>query len=454
MNRFRKGFILMLSLTFAASLILPQQSSSAEKPAEVSIEEELLKESTPGFLPSQANPSEWAKAWERAGMKRSVLKEGKPQSVQMVPEYINDIDDVVQTGIEADMYPGAVVLAVKDGTIVKHEAYGDAVKYEDTEKLLPEEDRIATETDTIYDMASITKIFTSIAGLQTVEKDLVDLDEPVVTYLPEFNGDGTGDITVRHLMTHTSGLPAWIPIYTYDTLEERLQAVYEAEPTVEPGTAYVYSDLNMILLGKIVERVSGSTLDDFIDTHITGPLGMDDTMFNPGEGLKHRIAATEPQPYLDRGMVWGSVHDENAYSLNGVAGHAGIFSTAKDLAVLSQAILNGGFYDQARILNEETITEMLSNQITTESHLAQGLGWNLSRDWFMGELSSPVAAGHTGFTGTSFVIDPNTETIVIFLTNRVHPTRDAGSINPWRVNVVNKVVEAMEKHPSRIRNNN
>ncbi|PYZ92807.1 serine hydrolase [Salipaludibacillus keqinensis] len=433
--------MLLVSLSFSPHLTF------ANETVQPSIEEELMEERAPGFLPTQANPPQWAKAWERAGKPNSLLREGNPQSVQMLPSYIDQMDDVIESGIEEEKYPGAVALVVKDGTIVKHEAYGHALKYDEDSALLSEQEQIATETDTIYDMASITKIFTSVASLQLVEKGLIDLDEQVASYLSEV--DESNEMTIRQLLTHTSGLPAWIPIYTYPTLEERLQAIYETDPVNEPGTVYVYSDLNMILLGKVIEKVADTTLDNYIAEQITQPLGMKDTMFNPDASLQTRIAATEPQPYLDRGMVWGSVHDENAFSLNGVAGHAGIFSTAEDMAIFSQAILNGGTYGQAQILKDETVTEMLTNQITDESHLAQGLGWHLDRSWFMGAMSSPFTAGHTGFTGTSFVIDPDRETIVIFLTNRVHPTREAGSINPWREQVVQQVVDAIDQHPSK-----
>lgn len=441
----RIAFIGVVSLTFLVSILLPQQLSHAEEPVQLPIEREHLEETVPSFLPSQATPPEWAEAWERAGKPKGTLSAGNPQKVQMLPAFLDEIDDVIQSGIEEDMYPGAVALVVKEGTIVKHDAYGDALKYASASELLPLEERMATKKDTIYDMASMTKIFTSIASLQLVEKGLIELDEPVASYIPELNDDS---ITVRHLLTHTSGLPAWLPIYTYETIEERIQAVYEAETVNEPGTVYSYSDLNLIVLGEIIETVSGDSLDEYIFNNITDPLGMNDTMFNPSSDIQSRIAATEPQPYLDRGMVWGSVHDENAYSLDGVAGHAGIFSTAIDIAILSQTILNGGKYEQTRILKTDTVSDMLTNQITNESSLAQGLGWHLDRSWFMGAMSSPVTAGHTGFTGTSFVIDPERETIVILLTNRVHPSRSAGSINPWRQEVVDKVVNAIDQHPN------
>ncbi|WP_183041116.1 serine hydrolase domain-containing protein [Salipaludibacillus neizhouensis] len=440
-----KAVFCLLCMTLVVSFSLPQQLSHAEESVQLPIEREHLEDTIPSFFSSHATPPEWAEAWERAGKPKNTLSEGNAQKVQMLPTYLDEIDDVIQSGMEEDMYPGAVALVVKEGTIVKHEAYGDALKYASTSELLPLEKRLATKKDTIYDMASITKIFTSIASLQLLEKGLIELDEPVTSYIPELNDDS---ITVRHLLTHTSGLPPWLPIYTYETIEERIQTVYEAETVNEPGTTYGYSDLNLIVLGKIVETVSGESLDEYIFNSITDPLGMNDTMFNPSSDIQSRIAATEPQPYLDRGMVWGSVHDENAFSLDGVAGHAGIFSTAKDIAILSQTILNGGKYEQTRILKTDTVSEMLTNQITNESSLAQGLGWHLDRSWFMGAMSSPVTAGHTGFTGTSFVIDPEREAIVILLTNRVHPTRTAGSINPWRQEVVDKVVNAIDQHPN------
>jgi serine-type D-Ala-D-Ala carboxypeptidase len=215
-------------------------------------------------------------------------------------------------------------------------------------------------------------------------------------------------------------------------VESRLAAVYDVKPAYEPGTSYVYSDLGLITLGEIVETVSGQGLDEYVGEHITGPLGMTDTMYNPPEELLPRIAATEYQPALGRGLVHGEVHDENAWSLGGVAGHAGVFSTADDLAVFAQMLLNGGRYGQARILEPATVQEMMQDRTGDISSNHRGLGPELEAWFYHDALTSPGSAGHTGYTGTSLVIDPWTETIAILMTNRVHPSRDWGSPNPQR----------------------
>ena len=302
--------------------------------------------------------------------------------------------------------------------------------------------------DTIFDLASVTKTFTTIAVMQQVEAGRVDLDEPVATYLPDFAQNGKDDVTIRHLLTHTGGLPAWLPLYSdYETVEERLAAVLAVEPDAEPGAAYVYSDLSLITLGLVVEEVTGRPLDRVIAHGITRPLGMTDTMFNPPARLVDRIAATEAQPWAERPMIRGEVHDENAWSLGGVAGHAGLFSTAHDLAVLARTLLNGGRYGHERILETDTVRAMLVNENAEFPGDSHGLGFELDQRWYMDALSTPVTFGHTGYTGTSVVIDPMSDSFVILLTNRVHPSRDWGSNNPARRAVARDLGRAIAVRP-------
>ncbi|WP_444684909.1 serine hydrolase domain-containing protein [Alkalicoccus luteus] len=406
-----------------------------------SMEPELMEESQLEGLPEQANAPDWVPAWERAGGPSVTLQEGPAQRVQMDPRVLEQMDEELEAGIAEGFFPGAVALVAKEGTIVKHDAYGEALRYDAASALLPEAERITAETNTIYDLASLTKTFTSTAAVQLIEAGELALDDEVADYIPEVEEA----FTIRQLLTHTSGLPAWIPLAFLEDEQARWDAIYNTAPQEEPGEAYIYSDLNMILLGQVIEEVSGETLDTYMEEAIFEPLGMEDTMFNPPAALQERIAATEPQPALDRGLVWGSVHDENAYSLGGAVGHAGLFSTASDLAVFLQALLNGGVYDGERILEADTVREMLTDQ--TGGDLEQGFGFNVNRDWFMGEFA-PTAAGHTGFTGTSFVIDPETNMIAILLTNRVHPTRDGGSINPWRLGLMDAVSDSINAHPA------
>ncbi|MFC4736969.1 serine hydrolase domain-containing protein [Bacillus daqingensis] len=431
----------MKKTVITAVTLLAAGSAAGAAELTPSMEPELTEESQLEGLPEQANAPDWVPAWERAGEPSVTLQEGPAQRVQMDPRVLEQMDEELEAGIAEGFFPGAVALVAKEGTIVKHDAYGEALRYDAASALLPEAERITAETDTIYDLASLTKTFTSTAAVQLIEAGELALDDEVADYIPEVEDA----FTIRQLLTHTSGLPAWIPLAFLEDEQTRWDAIYNTAPQEEPGEAYIYSDLNMILLGQVIEAVSGETLDTYMEEAIFEPLGMEDTMFNPPAALQERIAVTEPQPALDRGLVWGSVHDENAYSLGGAVGHAGLFSTASDLAVFLQALLNGGVYDGERILEADTVREMLTDQ--TGGDLEQGFGFNVNRDWFMGEFA-PTAAGHTGFTGTSFVIDPETNMIAILLTNRVHPTRDGGSINPWRLGLMDAVSDSINAHPA------
>ncbi|HLR63448.1 MAG TPA: serine hydrolase domain-containing protein [Lentibacillus sp.] len=372
-----------------------------------------------------------------------IVEPGPPGSVQMLQEPLDEIDGVIQQGITDRYMAGSVVLAAKSGTIVKEDAYGYAARYLDDD-FTEMENPVEMQTDTIFDLASITKVFTATAAMQLYEQGEFNLDDPVADYIPQFAQNGKSDVTIRQLLTHTSGFPAWIPLYqTTDSREEAYQEVFSTPLDHEPGTHYGYSDLNMITIGALIEKISGERLDQYIKANITEPLGMTDTMFSPPESLKDRIAATEYQPQTDREIVWGEVHDENAWAMDGVAGHAGLFSTAQDLAVFAQMILNDGQYDGTRILETETVEKMETNQLPDFPDNAHSLAWELNQDWYMGDLSGPTTMGHTGFTGTSIVIDPEKETVAILLTNKVHPTREAPSTNPIRQAVAGKTADAI-----------
>ncbi|WP_100012743.1 serine hydrolase domain-containing protein [Lentibacillus sediminis] len=372
-----------------------------------------------------------------------VVEPGPPGNVEMLQQPLDEIDGVMQQGIADGYMAGSVFLTARAGTIVKQDAYGYAARYVDAD-YTEMENPVEMQTDTIFDLASITKVFTATAAMQLYEQGEFNLDDPVADYIPEFAQNGKADVTIRQLLTHTSGFPAWIPFYrTAETREEAYQQVFSTALEHEPGTHYGYSDLNMITVAAIIEEISGERLDQYINEHITEPLGMTDTMFNPPESLKMRTAATEYQPQTDRGIVWGEVHDENAWAMDGVAGHAGLFSTAQDLAVFAQMILNDGIYQGERILEAETVEIMETNEIPEFPGDAHSLAWELNQDWYMDDLSSPTTMGHTGFTGTSIVINPDKETVAILLTNAVHPTREAPSTNPIRREVAEKTAAAI-----------
>jgi CubicO group peptidase (beta-lactamase class C family) len=382
------------------------------------------------------------------------LRYGSAERAGLVPEDIDkiatDIARYTQPSPTFPVYAGAVALAGHDGIIVAHDVTGYALRYADDKPTeLPPDQWIPMRRDTIFDIASMTKLFTSLAAVQLIERGSLGLNTPVATYIPQFAANGKGAITIRNLLTHTSGLPAdpSPSLCDYATDDERWAAVYAVKPTAAPDTTYLYSDMNMMTLGKVIETVTGRPLDQVIAQRITGPLGLHDTMFNPPAALRPRIAAEEYQPWTGRGIVWGTVHDENAYCVGGVSGHAGIFSTAHDLAILAQTLLDGGTYGHARILSPPSTRLLFTDYNQAFPGNAHGLGFELDQRFYMDALSSPVTAGHTGYTGTDIVIDPLSHSFVILLANRVHPSRNWGSDNPARRAVARDLALAIPVRP-------
>lgn len=377
-------------------------------------------------IPASASP---AKQWDSPAPLSSVLHKGSGKSAGMIEEPLEQIDDMMEMEVESGTAPGIVAFVAKSGHIVKHEAYGYSALYVDDQgtKMNKPTKMIA---HTIFDIASISKIFTTTAAMILYEDGLFNLDDPVALHLPEFAANGKEQVTIRQLMTHTSGFTSWVPLYQQEGgRKERIEYALHYPLANTPRESYTYSDLNLIALGALIEKFSGMRLDKFIDKELTGPLGMKDTMYNPPASLKERIAATEFQPALGRGMVWGEVHDENAWSFDGVAGHAGVFSTALDLGKLAHMFLNDGKYGGQRILEKETVRMLETNQIPEFPGNDHGLGWELNQGWYMDALSHSATFGHTGYTGTSIVINRDNHTTAILLTNRVHPSRTTVSTN-------------------------
>lgn len=387
----------------------------------------------------------------------TVLRDGSPAAAGLDPAPIGAALAAVEGWTEPSqvaagpvhpLLAGAVTVMAHDGTVVAREATGWAVRYADAGTELPRDQWVPTAPDTVYDLASVSKLFTSIVLMQQVEAGRVDLDTPVAAYVPEFAANGKERVTVRQLLTHTGGLPAWLPLYSaYPDPASRLQAALTSTPVSAPGERYLYSDLGMIAIGVVAERVSGRSLDRLVAEDITGPLGMVDTGYNPTGSQLDRAAATEYQTTPPRGMVRGEVHDENAWSLGGVAGHAGVFSTATDMSVLAQTLLDGGAYADHRILSEGSVEGMLTNQNAAFPGQDHGLGLELDQRWYMGGLSGPRTAGHTGYTGTSLVIDYASRSFAIVLSNRVHPSRSWGSVNPARRAVAQGLALALAVAP-------
>jgi CubicO group peptidase (beta-lactamase class C family) len=277
-----------------------------------------------------------------------------------------------------------------------------------------------TAEKTIYDLASLTKVVgTTTAVMILYDEGKLRLDDKVVKFIPEFTGGGRENVTIRHLLEHRSGLPAGRDLWRLaHTPEEARAAVISTELFAQPGQYYEYSDLGADMLGFVVEAVSGQRLDQFLDARVFGPLGMHDTHFRPDASLRGRIAPTELTP--PRGYpLRGEVHDENAYALGGVAGHAGLFSTANDLSIFAQMLLNGGKYRDTRLIADSTV-----QLFTKRAAGTRALGWDTcAGEYGCGKYMGSNAYGHTGFTGTSLWIDPDRQMFVVLLTNRVHAAR-------------------------------
>lgn len=391
---------------------------------------------TPLGLPAAARADDFDEPFRGFAPPSTVLREGTPSSVGLDPAPIEAAKAEARAHQVAPAggkprYPGHVGLMAHDGVVVATQVDGFALRYRNATEELPRDQWVPMRRDTIFDLASVSKLFTSIVVVQLIEEGRVELEATVASYLPEFAAAGKESVTIRHLLTHTSGFTSWLPLYSrYPDKASRIAAVMNQRLTNPVGTVYLYSDLNLITLGVLVERLRGQSLDEVVAERLTGPLGMSDTGYNPTE--RDRTAATEYQAVPARGMVRGEVHDENAWSLGGVAGHAGVFSTADDLAVLAQALLNGGTYRGARVLDRKSVALLITNFTEDFPGDDHGLGFELNQTWYMDALSGPRTAGHTGYTGTSLVIDFASRSVAILLTNRVHPSRSWGSINVAR----------------------
>jgi len=322
------------------------------------------------------------------------------------------IDRVVSRGIAAGGYPGASVVVGRGGYAVYQKGFG---RLDWTGS-----SRAVSPSESIYDLASLTKVIaTTTAAMILWDENRLRLDAPVAAYIPEFSGGAKSRVTVRQLLTHQSGLPAGRNIWRIArTPAEARKAVIATALASKPGTRVVYSDLGADLLAFVVETAAGEPIDEFLAKRVYGPLGMNNTGFRPADSLVSRIAPTEVSP--PRGYrIRGEVHDENAFALGGVAGHAGLFSTAADLSVFAQMMLNGGEYNGVRIASDSAV-----RLFTTRTAGTRALGWDTADgQGGSGQFLSPRAFGHTGFTGTSIWIDPERDMFVVLLTNRVHAAR-------------------------------
>ena len=335
-----------------------------------------------------------------------------PAAVGMSAKRLAAIDRVVGRGIRAGGFPGAAVIVGRRGAAVFSKGYGRLGWGKDASRVDPDA--------SIYDLASLTKVIgTTTAVMILFDEGRVSLDARVAEYLPAFTGGWKDSITIRQLLTHRSGLPASRDLWKLATNpQEARLGVVDAVLQCRPGVCFEYSDLGMVLLGMVVETVSGVGLDRFVHERVFQPLGMTSTFFRPADSLRSHIAPTDVSP--PRGYpLRGEVADENAYALGGIAGHAGLFSTASDIAVFAQMMLNGGEYNGVRIVSDSTIA-----LFTRRTAGTRALGWDTADgDGGSGSYLSGSSYGHTGYTGTSLWIDPDREMFVVLLTNRVHAAR-------------------------------
>lgn len=359
----------------------------------------------------------------------------QPEEVGLDAERLATIDGVVETGLADKKMPGCIVCIGRQGKIAFLKAYGNR-------QVEPEP--VAMTLDTVFDMASITKpAATATSIMLLVERGQLQLDEPVSRIIPELANNGKEIITLRNLLIHTSGLLPDNALADYEHGPvTAMQRIFDLSLQNPVNEKFVYSDVNFILLGEIVRRVTGRTVNEFSRSEIFEPLQMNETGYLPRPELRKRAAPTEQRE--DRWMQ-GEVHDPRAYLLGGVAGHAGLFSTVQDLAVYAQMMLNDGEYNGVRILKPETVALMTApNEVSSGR---RGLGWDKQTGYSInkGKGFGDAAFGHGGFTGTVMWIDPERDMFFIFLSNRVHPN-GKGLVNPLAGEIATIAAGAVISH--------
>ena len=344
------------------------------------------------------------------------------------------VDKLINIGISDGVFPGSVLLVSKSESIIYENTYGNFTY-----------DRLSKKVNinTIFDLASLTKIVsTTTAAMICIDRGLFKLSDKVVKYIPRFGNHGKKIITIKNLLLHNSGLPAYKRFYKFcENSDDVINDIYNTELIYKTGSKTVYSDLSMIVLQKVIEKVTGKSLDEFSKENIFDPLEMKSTMFNPPDSIKQNIALTEFDDYWRHRQLQGEVHDETAALLNGVSGNAGLFSNSEDLSNFLTMILNKGTFKRKRIINENTVLLFTTKQPNS----ARALGWDIKSPIksSAGNLFSLKSFGHTGYTGTSFWVDPQKKLFVIFLTNRVYPTRNNTKIIKFRPKLHNEIIETI-----------
>lgn len=344
-------------------------------------------------------------------------------------ERLKRLERHLHRAIEAGAFPGCTYTVFHRGHKVGEGALGD----------------LPAGPDTLYDLASVTKPIVMLGIMKLFDDGLIRLDDPAARFLPEMGRPDKQAITIRQLLTHTSGIPGQQPLYmNCHTRKDLMTGVYNLPLRNPPGTFVAYSSQGMMILGEILETVSEMPMDQYLQREFFDPMGLASLQFNPAPELKARCAPTEDCPWRGQ-VVQGQVHDENCVVLGGVHAHAGLFGTAADVAAIGQMMLDGGQWQGRRYLSRATVDVMTANH-TAHLNLARGLGWQ-GKDAVAspaGDLFSPGTFGHTGFTGTSLFVDPERSIVFALLANRVHPTRENHEIAWARAIAHNMVVLDLE----------
>ncbi len=348
----------------------------------------------------------------------------------------HEVDSLMQWAIQDSVAPGAVLVVGNKGKIIYEKAFGRFTYDKKSPKVT---------TKSLFDLASLTKVVgTTSEAMQLVTKGVLDINQKVAFYIPEFGNNGKEKITIKNLLLHNAGFPEFIPFYSkYKTPDEAIKAIYEMPLSYKIGEKSLYSDISMIVLQKVMEKITGISMDKYLKTNVFAPLKMENTLFNPTK-RKDECLPTEIDKVWRKKLVQGSVHDENAAFFKGVSGHAGLFSTGHDLAILMQSYLNKGKFADKVIFNSALIESWTSNQSKNSS---RGLGWDTKsgNKPSCGPKFSDKSFGHTGFTGTSIWVDKEKDLYVILLTNRVYPTRDNKKHIRFRPLIHSAIIDALEK---------
>ena len=366
-----------------------------------------------------------------------------PSNKEWESEIFAPVTSIVEQAIQDSVFPGGVLMVGKGSGNTFSKSFGNHDYSADAVPTMPEN---------MFDLASLTKVLsTNLAIMKLYERGEIDIDETVAHYIHQFAQNGKSEVTIRNLLVHNSGFPSGRPFYKYcNTEDEVYDSLYVTPLRYELGQVYKYSDLSFITLGHLVEVLTGTPLEDYVHEHFYAPLGLEHTMFKPDTDLWPNIVPAEPEFNFRLTGAKGRAKNKITHLMNGVAGHAGLFSNAGDLAVLAQMLLNGGEYDGGRLLDEATVKLFTSKQ---SEQSTRGLGWdtgtgNGNPNIPIAKSFPPEAFGHTGFTGTLIWMDPNRDIFIIFLSNRTYDMTDRSKIGAFRPVLYEAILEIIDEASS------